>query len=196
MGEAGAGYTPNAMSRKGRLVRSALLSPENLQDLLAAVDAYGTRHELSARDLYPVKLALDELGTNLLVHGSLPNVRPEMRLRLEHDTRRLQFVVQDNGPAVRPDKGPPETNPGAKQQSAAGRRTGAHTRSGVRAKARILVRGRVERAKPGSTIGPAPLPHSDRGTPPATRTTHTPPRPPDTSRKRSGQNPDPDPTAG
>ena len=78
-------------------MRSALLSPENLQDLLAAVDAYGTRHELSARDLYPVKLALDELGTNLLVHGSLPNVRPEMRLRLEHDTRRLQFVVQDNG---------------------------------------------------------------------------------------------------
>ena len=94
------------MNREGKLVRSALLSPENLRELLEAVDAYGVRHALSARDLYPVKLALDELGTNLLVHGSLPNVQPELRLRLEHDTQRLQFVVQDNGRPFDPTRSP------------------------------------------------------------------------------------------
>ena len=94
------------MSPDGKLVRAALLSPENLRELLEAVDAYGVRHALSTRDLYPVKLALDELGTNLLVHGSLPNVQPELRLRLEHDTQHLQFVVQDNGRPFNPTRGP------------------------------------------------------------------------------------------
>ena len=97
------------MRDEGSLTRSSLLSRESLHDLIAAVDAYGTRHALSTGDIFAVKLALDELGTNLLTHGALPGVQPELQLRLRHDTRQLELVIRDNGrpfdAATAPDRG-------------------------------------------------------------------------------------------
>ena len=79
------------------LVRSSPASPAALQELLREIHAYGVEHALSDQDLFAVKLALDELCTNLLHHGSLPGVEPRLRLRLDFDAVSLQFVFQDNG---------------------------------------------------------------------------------------------------
>ena len=85
------------MQAEPALVRFSVVSLESLRQFLNAVDAYGARHSLTADDLFAVKLALDELGTNLLIHGALPGVVPELSLRLDHNDRFLRFVVRDNG---------------------------------------------------------------------------------------------------
>ena len=94
-------------STRPALVRSSKLSLRSLKVLLAEIDAYGSEHSLSANDLFAVKLALDELGTNLLMHGSLPGVVPRLRMRLEHDQGSMQFLVQDNGRPFDPTQAPP-----------------------------------------------------------------------------------------
>ena len=85
------------MRSEGSLSRTSLLSRESLHELLAAVDAYGVYHALSTGDLFAVKLAVDELGTNLLTHGTLPGAQPELQLQLKHDNHQLELVIRDNG---------------------------------------------------------------------------------------------------
>lgn len=79
------------------LVSSSPVSRDTLPALLAEIDAYGDTHSLSPRDLFAVKMTLDELATNLLQHGAVPGVQPRLWMSLELDDRSMRFVVRDNG---------------------------------------------------------------------------------------------------
>ena len=76
------------------------LSPRlsKLHDLSAMVEEFGDEHGLPVPKVFVVNLALDELITNAVTHGSFENAsdpKIEVHLRVDHDI--LILTIEDNG---------------------------------------------------------------------------------------------------
>lgn len=76
------------------------LSPRlsKLHDLSAMVEEFGDEHGLPVAKVFVINLALDELITNAVTHGSFENAsdpKIEVRLRVDHDI--LILTIEDNG---------------------------------------------------------------------------------------------------
>lgn len=69
-----------------------------LRDLAAMVETFGETHDLPHRTIFIINLALDELVTNTLVHGSFQeDVEPEIAIDLSIRENRVHVVVESNG---------------------------------------------------------------------------------------------------
>lgn len=76
------------------------LSPRlsKLHDLSEMVEEFGDEHRLPVPKVFVINLALDELITNAVTHGSFENAsdpKIEVRLRVDHDI--LILTIEDNG---------------------------------------------------------------------------------------------------
>lgn len=76
------------------------LSPRlsKLHDLSAMVEEFGDEHQLPVPKIFVINLALDELITNSVTHGSFENAsdpKIEVRLKVDHDI--LILTIEDNG---------------------------------------------------------------------------------------------------
>ena len=84
------------MSEELNFILSARLSEAH--DLSAAVEAFGDANQLPVPKIFVINLALDELITNAVTHGSFEhtsNPKMEIHLRLDHDV--LILTMEDNG---------------------------------------------------------------------------------------------------
>ncbi len=69
-----------------------------LRDLAAMVETFGETHELPHRTIFIINLALDELVTNTLVHGSFEEgIEPKIVIDLSIRENRVRVVVESNG---------------------------------------------------------------------------------------------------
>ena len=69
-----------------------------LRDLAAMVETFGETHDLPHRTIFIVNLALEELVTNTLVHGSFEEgVEPQIAIDLSIRDNRVHVVVESNG---------------------------------------------------------------------------------------------------
>lgn len=69
-----------------------------LRDLAAMVETFGETNDLPHRTIFIVNLALEELVTNTLVHGSFEEgVEPEIAIDLSIRDNRVRVVVESNG---------------------------------------------------------------------------------------------------
>ena len=76
------------------------LSPRlsKLHDLSAMVEEFGDEHQLPLPKVFVINLALDELITNSVTHGSFENAsdpKIEVYLKVDHDI--LILTIEDNG---------------------------------------------------------------------------------------------------
>ena len=66
-----------------------------LRDLAAMVETFGETHDLPHRTIFIVNLALEELVTNTLVHGSFEEgVEPQIAIDLSIRDNRVHVVVE------------------------------------------------------------------------------------------------------
>ena len=76
------------------------LSPRlsELHDLSTMVEEFGDEHRLPVPKVFVINLALDELITNAVTHGSFEDAtdpKIEVHLRVDHDI--LILTIEDNG---------------------------------------------------------------------------------------------------
>ena len=84
------------MSEELHVTLSARLS--EVRDLSAMVEAFGDTNQLPVPKVFVINLALDELITNAVTHGSFENTsdpKIEIHLRVDHNV--LILTVEDNG---------------------------------------------------------------------------------------------------
>ena len=84
------------MSSELRLALPVRLSA--LRDLSGKVEAFGETNRLPAQKVFVINLALDELITNAVTHGSFEHTsdpRIEIHLRVNEDV--LLLTMEDNG---------------------------------------------------------------------------------------------------
>ena len=80
-----------------------------LQSLAAMVEAFGESRELPSRTTFIINLALEELVTNTLVHGSFPDgVEPMIEIGLSVENNSVVVSMQSNGGRFDPTQ---DTNP-------------------------------------------------------------------------------------
>ncbi|MCY4170056.1 MAG: ATP-binding protein [Bacteroidetes bacterium] len=69
-----------------------------LHDLYAMVETFGEAQELPNRTVFIINLALEELVTNTLVHGTFDDgIEPEINIGLSINNDRVIVVVRSNG---------------------------------------------------------------------------------------------------
>ncbi len=69
-----------------------------LHDLAAMVETFGEQHGLPNRTNFIINLALEELVTNTLVHGTFEDgVEPEIEITLSLKDNRVVVVIESNG---------------------------------------------------------------------------------------------------
>jgi serine/threonine-protein kinase RsbW len=84
------------MSRELHVTTSLRLS--EVRDLLTRVEEFGDANQLPVPKVFVVNLALDELITNAVTHGSFGHTsdpKIEIHLRVDHDV--LILTMEDNG---------------------------------------------------------------------------------------------------
>ena len=82
---------------------------KELRNLAAMVDAFGETHELSSKVTFMINLALDELITNVLMHGKFSEAaEPNIDVSLELVNDRAVLVVESNDSKFDPTE---DTNP-------------------------------------------------------------------------------------
>ena len=84
------------MSKELRVTLTARLS--EVRDLSTAVEAFGDANQLPVPKVFVINLALDELITNAVAHGSFGGTsdpKIEIHLRVDHDV--LILTMEDNG---------------------------------------------------------------------------------------------------
>jgi serine/threonine-protein kinase RsbW len=84
------------MSRELHVTTSLRLS--EVRDLLTRVEEFGDANQLPVPKVFVVNLALDELITNAVTHGSFENAsdpKIEVHLRVDHNV--LILTIEDNG---------------------------------------------------------------------------------------------------
>ena len=95
------------MSQKFNVTLQAQLS--ELRALADMVDAFGATHELPMRTTFIINLALDELITNVLVHGKFDNgTEPNIEVELSIKEKTAVLVVESNDVKFDPTR---DTNP-------------------------------------------------------------------------------------
>ena len=95
------------MPTKFNITLQAQLS--ELRALADMVEAFGSTHELTPRTTFAINLALDELITNVLVHGKFEDdVEPLIEVDLIHHDNTTQLVVESNDVQFDPTE---DTNP-------------------------------------------------------------------------------------
>ena len=70
--------------------------------LAAAVEAFGDEHGLSKGTIFALNLALEELVTNVIMHGDVEPGRRAVALRLSVDGSTLRVVVSDDAREFNP----------------------------------------------------------------------------------------------
>jgi serine/threonine-protein kinase RsbW len=89
--------------------------------LWASFNAWGTRAALSARETYQVNLVLEELVTNVIVHGLGERGPGWVRVRVAHGADRLLIELRDTAPPFDPFTAPaPRLTPGIEQREVGG----------------------------------------------------------------------------
>lgn len=83
------------MSEELQLSIPARLS--EVHELAGRVEAFGDTHGLPDPKVYIINLALDELITNVVMHGFGGVRNPEIRITLRMASHALVLVVEDNG---------------------------------------------------------------------------------------------------
>ncbi len=78
----------------------------NLPHMLALVDSASGQFGLTPEDAYDVRLAVDEMCTNLIRHGYQGMPPGAMSLRLRREPERLVVRLSDRGRACPPDAVP------------------------------------------------------------------------------------------
>ncbi len=68
-----------------------------VQELAGRVEEFGDTHGLPDPKVYIINLALDELITNVVMHGFGGVREPEIRITLRLGTAALVLIVEDNG---------------------------------------------------------------------------------------------------
>lgn len=69
-----------------------------LRDLAAMVETFGETHGLPHRTNFIINLALEELVTNTLVHGTFEEgIEPEISINLSIRDKRVYVEVESNG---------------------------------------------------------------------------------------------------
>ena len=82
----------------GNLNCSLMARLSELRDLAAMVETFGEAHNLPHRTNFIINLALEELITNTLVHGSFDDgVEPEIGISLAVTESRVVVVLESNG---------------------------------------------------------------------------------------------------
>ena len=95
------------MPEKFNVTLQAQLS--ELRALADMVETFGTTHDLPGRTTFIINLALDELITNVLVHGKFNNgVEPNIEVELSLRNKTAVLVVESNDVPFDPTE---DTNP-------------------------------------------------------------------------------------
>lgn len=95
------------MQNRFNITLQAQLS--ELRSLADMVEAFGANHELKTRTTFAINLALDELITNVLVHGKFDgDIEPLIQIELSHKDGTTQLVVESNDVQFDPTQ---DTNP-------------------------------------------------------------------------------------
>src|SRR5262249_37657915 len=68
-----------------------------LERLSAFVDQFGERNDIGAGDLFAIKLALDEVVTNVISYGHEAAGEHEIVVRIAREADELAVEVQDDG---------------------------------------------------------------------------------------------------
>lgn len=70
--------------------------PDALERILNAVEEFGTRESWEADLLFRVKLVLEELGLNVVDHGSA-DMTPDIEITVTSEPDVLKIIISDNG---------------------------------------------------------------------------------------------------
>ncbi len=73
-----------------------------LERLCRFVESFGHEHGLSAPLVFELNLALDELFTNIIIHGGTAGSVSGISVSLRREGDELVAVVEDDGPAFDP----------------------------------------------------------------------------------------------
>lgn len=76
--------------------------PAQLEKLSSFVEQFGREHDLPAPLVFELNLALDELVTNIIMHGSRGKGLSGISVTLRRTGEDLLAVVEDDGPAFDP----------------------------------------------------------------------------------------------
>ena len=96
--------TPN---RFDETIPSELDAAERIQDrIIALVEEHG----FSARDVFGMRLALEEAIVNAIKHGNRMDPDKTVRIRCEVDDTRVRVEVEDEGPGFNPTDIPDPTS--------------------------------------------------------------------------------------
>jgi anti-sigma regulatory factor (Ser/Thr protein kinase) len=77
---------------------------ERMHQLL---EAFGAQHGVSDSVIFAVNLALDEIVTNIIVHGYADGGQHDIRVNIALDDEAIEATVQDDAPAFDPLRIPP-----------------------------------------------------------------------------------------
>ena len=69
----------------------------DVHELASRVEEFGDAHGVPDPKVYVINLALDELITNVVMHGFGGVRDPEIRIRLRLERHALVLIVEDNG---------------------------------------------------------------------------------------------------
>lgn len=96
---------PNS-SRFDETIPSELDAAERIQDrIIALVEEHG----YSARDVFGMRLALEEAIVNAIKHGNRMDAGKTVRIQCEVDESRVYVRVEDQGPGFDPEEIPDPT---------------------------------------------------------------------------------------
>jgi serine/threonine-protein kinase RsbW len=87
---------------EGSIIISFPAKLEEVERLNRLVRQFGELHDIPGRTLYAVNLALDEIVTNIILHGYEPGQAEPITLKIEATAGELRSVVWDGGRAFNP----------------------------------------------------------------------------------------------
>lgn len=85
---------------------SLALSADALDQALAWLDHTGQQRQWPARTQFRLRLCLEEILTNLAMHGVKRTAMPRVELRLQQTGNQLTLAIRDNGIAFDPTSQP------------------------------------------------------------------------------------------
>jgi serine/threonine-protein kinase RsbW len=92
----------NAAMYEGSIKISLPANLAEVERLNRVVRQFGELHEIPGRTLYAVNLALDEIVTNIILHGYEPGQTEPITVQMEAADGELRSEVRDGGRAFNP----------------------------------------------------------------------------------------------
>ena len=87
---------------EGSITISLPASLAEVERLNHVIRRFGELHEIPGRTLYAVNLALDEIVTNIILHGCDPGHSELIAVRMEAGRGELHCEIRDSGRAFNP----------------------------------------------------------------------------------------------